>query len=527
MKKISGLHLVLAMSFVLFAAGLWWGLPDYRGWAPDEISPANVVDGLRVLFSNGWQGRYPPFHFYLLSLLYAPLLLLHKLRVLDLRQMSSYAILYYLGRLLTVAMGTAAVYFVYRCGREIFDRRAAVASAAIAALIVPFEYYSKTINLDVPYLFWFVASLYFFLRILRTRRTVYYLLFAAAAVLSVCTKDQAYGLFVLAPLPLVLFDWKHKRESNPGLSLPRSLLDRKYLYAILAGTALFLLVHNLAFNLHGFLGHVKLILGGASETYRIYPRTLSGEIRLLGLTLRQIQGSLGWPLLLICGAGLVLSVARKKKNWALLSLLVFAASYYVFYIGAILFNCDRYNLPICIVLAFFGGALISDQWRPGARLFKAKSAFLAVVFLYSFLYSLSVDVLMIKDSRYSVEDWMKRNLPAQAVVGIAGPREYGPRANDFQAASLPLSLEAFQRGPRPDVVIFPTAYRGAFLPGSPEDRFFANFPMTGEGYELVLRCQSALPWLVIRYRNAWTNIDAVNPEIVIYRRAGLPKNRLP
>jgi hypothetical protein len=51
--------------------------------------------------------------------------------------------------------------------------------------------------------------------------------------------------------------------------------------------------------------------------------------------------------------------------------------------------------------------------------------------------------------------------------------------------------------------------------------------MTGEGYELVLRCQSALPWLVIRYRNAWTNIDAVNPEIVIYRRAGLPKNRLP
>jgi len=526
-KKISGLHLILAMSFVLFAAGLWWGLPDYRGWAPDEITPASVVDGLRLLFSNGWYDRYPPFHFYLLSLLYAPFLLLHKLHILDLRQMSSYTILFYLGRLLTVVMGTATIYLVYRCGREIFDRRAALGSALITALIVPFEYYSKTINLDVPYIFWFVASLYFFLRILRTRRMKYYLLFAGAAALSVCTKDQAYGLFVLAPIPIVLFDWKHKLESKPDLSLLRSLLDRKYLYAVLAGTALFLVIHNLTFNLQGFLGHVKLIMGGASESYRIYPRTISGEIRLLGLTLRQIQGSLGWPLLLICGGGLVLSVARKKRNWLLLSLPVFAVSYYVFYIGVILFNYDRFNFPICIVLSFFGGWLISDQWRPGARLFKTKSALLAIVFVYSFLYSLSVDVLMITDSRYAVERWMKRNIPGQTVVGIAGPMEYCPRLNDFRGTSLPLSLEAFQKGPQPDVVVFPSAYSRNFAKGSPEYQFYTNFPRAGETYELVLRYQTSLPWLVIRYRNAWTNIDAVNPEILIYEREGLKKDRRP
>lgn len=527
MKKISGLHLILAMSFVLFAAGLWWGLPDVRGWAPDEITPGSVVDGLRMLFSNGWYDRYPPFHFYLLSLLYAPFLVLHKLHVLDLRQLSSYTLLFYLGRLLSVIMGTGTVYLVYRCGREIFDRRAALASALIAALIVPFEYYSKTVNLDVPYLFWFVAALYFFLRILRTRRLKYYLLFAGAAVISICTKDQAYGLFVLAPLPVVLFDWKHKRESKPGLSLLRSLLDRKYLFAILVGTALFLIIHNLAFNLQGFLSHVKLITGGASESYRIFPRTLTGEVRLLGLTLGQIQGSLGWPLLLICGGGLVLSLARKPRNWILLSLPLFAVSYYVFYIGVILYNYDRFNLPICIILSFFGGGLISRQWRPGARFFKAKSALLAIVFVYSFLYSASVDVLMITDSRYAVERWMKGNIPGQARVGMAGPMEYGPRLNGFRGIALPLSLEAFQKGPRPDVVVFPSAYSRSFPIDSPEFQFYAKFPKAGEPYALVLRHQTSLPWLVIRYRSAWTNIDAINPEILIYEREGLKKDRRP
>ena len=525
MKKISALHLILAMSFVLFAAGLWWGLPDYRGWAPDEITPSSVVDGLRQAFSHGWHDRYPPFHFYLLSLLYAPLLLLHKLHVLDLRQLPSYAILFYLGRLLTVAMGVGTVYLVYRCGREIFDRRAALGSALIAALIVPFEYYAKTINLDVPYIFWFTASLYFFLRILRTRRTKYYLLFAGAAALSICTKDQAYGLFVLAPLPLVLLDWRHKRESRPDLSFLRSLLDKNYLYAILAGAALFLIADNIVFNPQGFLEHVKLILGGASQDYRVFPRTLAGEFRLLGLTLRQIQGSLGWPLFLICGGGLVLSVARGKRNRLLLTLLVFAVSYYVFYIGLILYNYDRFNLPICLVLSFFGGRLISDQWRPGAKLFKAKAAGLALIFAYSFLHSLSVDVMMITDSRYAIERWLKGRLPEQAVVGIVGPTEYCPRMNDLRATSLPLSLGAFERGPRPDVVIFPAAYSRGFARGTPEHEFFANFSSAGDTYRQVLRYKTPLPWVVIRYRNPGSNIVTINPEIVIYERAGLVRDR--
>jgi hypothetical protein len=525
-KKISALHLLLAMSFVLFAVGIWWGLPDYRGWASDEIVPARVVDGLRQFFSSGWHERYPPFHYYLLSLVYAPFLLLHKLHILDLRQLSSYAILFYLGRFLSVVMGTAVVYLVYRCGLEIFDRRASLSAALITALFVPFEYYSKMVNLDVPYIFWFVWSIYFFIRILKTQRLKYYLLFAASAVIAVCTKDQAFGLYVLSPIPLILFRWKHEKQSNPDLSLVRSLFDRTYLYVLLTATGLFAIIHNLAFNLQGFLRHLALITGSASESFRIFPRTVSGEIQLLGLTIRQIQGSLGWPLFLVCGAGLALSLFQKKKNALLLSLSLFAVSYYAFYIGMVLFNSDRYNMPIGIVLSFFGGWMISSLLKPGPKFFKAKWAIVAIIFCYSFCYSLSVDILMIADSRYSIERWMKNNIPPEATIGLAGPAEDNPRLKGFQWSYLPLSLPAFQKNQRPDFVIFASEYGRSFPKDSPENQFFSKFSTAGEKYELVLRYKTELPWLVIKYSNFLTNMDDVNPEIQIHGRFGLNKKRL-
>ncbi len=525
MPKIGALYLILMLSLILAVLGIWWGLPDYRGWAPDEIVPGRVVDGLNLYFSHGWFDRYPPFHYYLLSLIYSPFLILHDLHLIDLHQLTTYTMLFYLGRLLSVAMGTAIIYLIYRCGREVFDRRAATFAALIAALIVPFEYYSKMINLDVPYTFWFVGSLYYYIRLLKTQRPKYYLLFAAAAAIAVCTKDQAYGLYVLAPLPVVILGWKYRRQSDPHLSFVRSLADRKYLYSLLLGAGLFCLLDNLVFNLRGFLSHVELIRGGASESYRIFPASLSGQARLLEMTLRQIQGSLGWPLFLICGAGLLAFLLRGKKNPLLLALPVFAVSYYVFYIARILFNCDRYNLPICIVLSFFGGLLISDLLNPAARLRTAKLVLVAAIFGFSFLYSLSVDVLMIADSRYTVEGWVKKNVPRQAVIGVIGPGEYGPRLPGYQVRNLAPSMNRFQMAPKPDFVIFPTLYSRRFPERTAAHRFFSEFSVTGEGYKLALRRQTSLPWLVIRYHNIGTNMILLNPEIQVYRRLGWTQAR--
>jgi 4-amino-4-deoxy-L-arabinose transferase-like glycosyltransferase len=520
MKRISALHLILALTLTLAVLGIWWGLPDYRGWAPDELVPSRVADAMRVYFSNGWYDRYPPFHYYLLGLLYTPFLLLHSLHVIDLHQLPAFTVLFYIGRLLSVAMGTGVIYFVYRAGRELFDRRASLFAALIAALVVPFEYYAKMVNLDVPYLFWFAVSLYFYVRLLKGQRLKDYLLFTAAAVVAVCTKDQAFGLYVLSPLPAVILNWKHRRQADPRLSLVRSLADRKYLYSVLTGVGLFAVLQNFAFNFRGFLGHVALIRGPASVPFRMFDTTVSGRARLLSLTVHQIQGSLGWPLFLICAVGLAAALLQRTKDPLLLSFLVFALSYYVFYISLIGYNFDRFNLPICLVLAFFGGSLISRFLVAPTGSRTAKIALLAVVFAISFLYSLSVDVLMIADSRYAVEGWIGKNIPPESTIGALGPAEYLPRLFGRRVTGLEPSPEIFRMASRPDYLIFPTLYGRSFPVGSAAHRFFSSLAEPGEGYRLVLRRQTRLPWLVIRYHGTGTNMSLVNPEIQVYRRTG-------
>ena len=64
----------------------------------------------------------------------------------------------------------------------------ALLGAASFAVVPSFVYYSKTANLEAPYLLWFAVSTHFYLKILRRQRLRDYLLFgvlAGAAVAEV------------------------------------------------------------------------------------------------------------------------------------------------------------------------------------------------------------------------------------------------------------------------------------------------------------------------------------------------------
>ena len=62
------LFAVLLLSLGLNATAVWWGLPSRFAWAPDELQPAIILQGIDERFSGDWhQPAYPPFHYYVLA----------------------------------------------------------------------------------------------------------------------------------------------------------------------------------------------------------------------------------------------------------------------------------------------------------------------------------------------------------------------------------------------------------------------------------------------------------------------------
>lgn len=518
-RKIKTIHLVVLFSLILNVVGIRYGLPSYQGWGPDEVLPRDVKEGIGRRFSNDWFRKYPPFHYYLLAFTHAPFLIFSELRGMDFKDLSFYTCLILVGRFLSLFMGAGLIFFVYKCGREISDQRSSLWAASITALIVPFVYHAKTTTLDIPYLFWFMISVYFFLRLLKTHQREYYLLFALTAVLTVCTKDQAYGLYVLPPLFVLFYDWKFQKKTNPNLTVVRFLNNRTYLYAGLVAAGTFFLVYNLAFNWQGFLHHVREITGPTSQNYRLYPNTLSGHLHLVGRAFDQIRFSLGWPLFIVCVAGLFRSLVSKPRNILLLSLLTFAVPYDVFYIHVIGFNYSRYYLPVCIILSFFGGQFLTFALQVRPKFARVSQVAVAVIFLYSILYAFSLNIYMVKDSRYTAEKWVRHNIPKEATIGVVDWIFYAQLLDGYRWFFLSPSLADFRKlSPKPDFIIIDVEFIRWDSPQSPQGMFLRNFHREGERYKLSFQCQTSLPWLPLRDREIRLHINQINPEIRIFKK---------
>src|SRR6185436_9681665 len=141
---------VLVLAAALFSWGLSWGLPSWRGWAGDELLPAVVLDGFARAFSGGWHTKYPPFHYYLLAAVEAPVAALARHGLLTLDPLALNTLLIRLGRLLSVLLSLATLALLARIGRQVSGARAGLFAALIAALSPPFVYFAKTANVEAP-----------------------------------------------------------------------------------------------------------------------------------------------------------------------------------------------------------------------------------------------------------------------------------------------------------------------------------------------------------------------------------------
>jgi 4-amino-4-deoxy-L-arabinose transferase-like glycosyltransferase len=489
----AGLPLVLLLALALFAWGIDWGLPSWRGWAGDEILPQSVAQGLAKRFSGGWHTKYPPFHYYLLALVQTPVRRL-------LQGADRFAVHQYLmlaGRWLSVALALGTVWLIYRTGREIYGRRGAVFAGLAVALMPTLVYFAKTANVDGPFLFWIAASFLFYVRLLDRHRPRDYVLFTACAFVAVATKDQAYGLYVLSPLVILPSLRRHL-----GAGWVKTVLDRRVIATVATAAVVFLLAFNIPWNYKGFSRHVGLLTGSQSEDAQAYPNSPSGHLQNLAQALRDLELCVGAPVFAaaLLGIGWSFYQGDRRERSRLGALLVLGLSYYLTFLSVVLFSRDRYVLPLGLILALFAGHL-----RTGAAV---------AALAYGFLLALSVDLRMVNDSRYDAERWLRDRAPLPRQAVAVGRAKHSPRIAVVEWRQVwRTGGRALQRPGTRFVVVNRSDLR------SPEERRLYERLRSGEfGHRLAESFRWRSAWDRLDTRGRFTTLDLVNPRLEVYER---------
>ena len=520
--RAAGLAATVALCAALHAWPLDWGLPSEHGWAPDELTPSAVLDALGQRFSGGWYAKYPPFHYAILSAAYAPWLS----RAPDARR---HHVLFRVGRVVSLVMAAGTVVLVYLCGRELFDHLPALFAALVAGLSAPLAYYAKVANLDLPYVFWFSAALLAFVRLLKGHQPGHYVALAACAAAAIATKDQAYGLFVLTAPFVVWALHRHRHATGAPLSAWATLRDPRLALAAATAAGGLIVLDNIWLNPRGFAAHIELITGAASRDFRMFDRSAAGLAALASSTMRGLVFTLGAPAAAAAAAGLVLAVMRWRENRLLLATLVPVVSYWLCFVAVVLYLYDRFLLPIAVVAALFAGKALAEALaRRGPTLLPLAAA--GAVVVSSALRALSVDVLLARDSRYAVEDWLRTHAAPPAVVAAVGPLEYLPRLDGLQWRRLGPSIDRLRRVD-PDVVVVNADFARRAADGGSDAALYAALASGQAGYQMV-RAQpptSTLPFLDVgTFRSedparVHSNLDKVGPEILVYARDHTPQ----
>jgi hypothetical protein len=180
----------------------------------------------------------------------------------------------------------------------------------------------------------------------------------------------------------------------------------------------------------------------------------------------------------------------------------------------------RFVLPLVPILAVFGGVLASRlvRVRPSARLLTVP--LLAFVFGHAFLHSLNGDLILVNDSRYLAEEWLRDNVESPARIGTFSTAQYLPRLAwlGHRVERIPeeeIGAPAL-RERSPDYLVLSSLYYPRF--GGERRDWIEGLIAGDEGYREAWRGRGHSPlerWMGHRYALA-----DVNPELIILERSG-------
>ncbi len=501
------LKALVAGAAILYLTGIWWGVPWL--WAPDELGPGIIFDAIHARFAGGWHDKYPPMQYYLGALAYAPFMLASKLGHADLTSYSMNVTLTVVLRLLSVVMAVGTVPAIYLTAADLYGRRGAVAAALLACFTPIVVFYAKVGNVDMPSMFWLAWALRFYVRVVRSGEARPLVWFALTGVTAIATKDQTAGFFVLPGLHVA---WRALRRGQ----------WRPLATASVLAVVVLALEMSVPFNPQGFVNHVRMITGEASQPFRIPGSTLTRQLLVAKLTVKELAWAMTWVGFAAGLAGLAAAIARRRFLWLLLPVV----SYYLFFLVVAGYVYDRFLIGMAFVLAIFAGGWVADLLREDALWRRLRMAGCAAAGVFIVWAGVSMDAMMLLDSRYAAESWMRgrRSAGRVAVLGFApylphisgavrimsGPDDYPPAA---QPRFVVVNAEVLRRKSLP-----------------PVERAWQQWLDGGSSPYVVAARFKTLPafsWLSYTdvFRNGiedvTTNLDKVGPEIVVYWKPGV------
>ena len=501
------LKALLGAAAVIYLVGIGWGVPWL--WAPDELGPSIIFDALDARFAGGWFDKYPPMQYYLGAVAYAPFILASKLGYADLTSYSMTVTLTIVLRLLSVVMAVGTVAAIYLTAADLYGRRGAFAATVLACFTPIVVFYSKVGNVDMPSMFWLAWALRFYVRVVTGGDARALVWFALAGVTAIATKDQTAGFFVL---PAVHTAWLAARRGQ----------WRPLLLASALAIVVLAFEMSIPFNPNGFVNHVRMITGEASQPFRIPGSTWTRQLLVAKLTVTGLAWAMTWVGFAAGIAGVLWQVRRRRFLWLLLP----AVSYYLFFLVVAGYVYDRFLIGIAFVLAIFAGSWIDDVLRPeapGRRLRMACAVAAAGFLLWA---AVSMDLMMLLDSRYAAQDWI-RGHRAGGRVAVLGFAPYLPHVSG--AVRIMSGPDDYPPADQPRlVVVNAEVLRRRSLP--PVERAWKEWLEGGRSpYVAAARFKTLPAASFLSYTDVFrngvedvaTNLDKVGPEIVIYWKPGV------
>jgi Alg9-like mannosyltransferase family len=264
--------------------------------------------------------------------------------------------------------------------------------------------------------------------------------------------------------------------------------------------------------------------------------TLSGQRRSWGPYVLTLGNALGWPLLILATAGVVVTLARvrqldRRGAAALLVHGTWILSFWLFY-GISPHHALRFIMPIVpsLLLLAAAGVVHAARTSPGRR--REVAIVTAVVLVYSLAYTAAADRKFLRDPRYDAGVWLKDHIGADTTVGFFTNESYLPYFDRpaFRVQSLDVMSQsgivgdAFAERIRqilsagPEVIVDADFYYDRFLEAPdrfPDRAAFYQGLLAGSGaggFRPLARFTIRGPW--------WLNPspELVAPEVVVFGR---------